>query len=82
MSLPEAEQLRLTRVIADILSLAPDTVDLTKSRQDYPNWDSLKHLELMMAIEREFEIRFTSAQLTQALEPADIANLLADTLSL
>lgn len=82
MSLPEAEQQRLKDVIAQMLSIPSDEVDLKKTRQDYPDWDSLKHLELMMAIEKAFGVRFTSTQLTQVLEPTEIEELLADLLSL
>ena len=81
MRLAEPERERLKAVIAHTLNLKKETVDLGKSRTHYPMWDSLKHLELMMAIESEFGIRFTSTQLTQATEPIQIEKLVKNCLT-
>ena len=31
---------------------------------DVKNWDSLNHIDLIVAVEREFKIRFTTAEVT------------------
>jgi acyl carrier protein len=38
--------------------------DTTVAR-DVPGWDSLTHVSLIVAIEREFKIRFTSGEITK-----------------
>ena len=32
-------------------------------RKNLPNWDSLKHIEIMFALEEEFEIEFSENEL-------------------
>ena len=81
MRLAEPERERLKAVIAHTLNLKKESIDLEKPRKSYAMWDSLKHLELMMAVEREFGVRFTSVQLTQAVEPTQIENLLRNCLA-
>ena len=56
---------RLTKVISQVLgeenlALTPET-----TAEDVPGWDSLTHVSLIVAIEREFKIRFTSGEITK-----------------
>ncbi|MBG9755862.1 hypothetical protein ABD89_07895 [Lysinibacillus sphaericus] len=34
------------------------------NREKNATWDSIKHLEIIMAIEEEFDIRFTATEVT------------------
>jgi acyl carrier protein len=75
MSLSDQEEERLKKIIAQTLCLKSDEIDFQKKRDDYEQWDSLKHLEVMLAIENEFKIRFSSTELTQTTEPDQIKTL-------
>lgn len=46
----------LRSVVAEVLRLPPDTVDETTSMKTTPQWDSLKHMELILAIEETFDL--------------------------
>ena len=81
MRLAEPERERLKSVIARTLNLEKETIDLDRPRKDYATWDSLKHFELMMAVESEFGIRFTSTQLVQTTEPIQIEKLVGKSLA-
>lgn len=50
---------RVRQAIADVLGLAGDEISLSSSRLNTPEWDSLKHIEIIMAIESEFDVRFS-----------------------
>ena len=53
---------RLTEIFCDVfeaddLAIAPET-----SASDIDDWDSLMHVSLVVAVEREFGLRFKSAE--------------------
>jgi len=43
---------------------------------DVPNWDSLTHISLILALEEEFEIEFTSAEVTTMANVGDLFTVL------
>ena len=54
---------KLNDIFIDILDL--DDVSLTDdtSADDIEEWDSLSHIQLIVAIEKEFGIKFTSLEI-------------------
>jgi acyl carrier protein len=50
---------RLCRVVACTLGLAPETVGLQTSMENCAAWDSLRHFEVILAVEAEFGARFS-----------------------
>ena len=39
------------------------------SAKDVDNWDSLQHINLIIAVERHFSIRFATAEISRLKEP-------------
>jgi acyl carrier protein len=69
-------QQRLTSVFRDVfnddtLSLRPD---LTASEVE--NWDSLNHIDMITAVEREFKIRFTTGDVSSMKNVGDLMALI------
>ena len=58
------------------LKVAPETISDASSPDTLHRWDSLRHLDLMNAIEDAFEVRFTTAEIMQARTVGDIRRLL------
>jgi acyl carrier protein len=50
---------RLYRTLADVFGTHPDTLSDTSSPDTVSAWDSLNHLNLVMALESEFAIRLS-----------------------
>ena len=46
------------KIIEIISIILKDKVNVNSSRQVHENWDSLKHLEILFAIEDEFQVNF------------------------
>jgi acyl carrier protein len=55
---PEA----LKQVIADVLRVKPEEIALSSSTKTVRNWDSLRHVELVVAIEERFKVSFGAAE--------------------
>ncbi len=61
-------QCRIKRILADICSIPVDHITLETSPHMTETWDSLNHLNLVLALEEEFGVQF---------EPTDIEQLLS-----
>tara|TARA_B110000438_G_C15362453_1_gene456943 strand:- start:269 stop:517 length:249 start_codon:yes stop_codon:yes gene_type:complete len=42
-----------------------DDIDLTSSMDDIPEWDSFKHFELIVNLEKEFKIKLAVSDTTE-----------------
>jgi acyl carrier protein len=51
-------EVRVRRVIAQVFRLGSEASQGELRMSDPPAWDSLGHMELVAALEKEFEIRF------------------------
>ena len=58
---------RIKKVMSDILGIDVALINDDTSQDNINEWDSLKHMNLVVALEEEFEIEF---------EDEDIENLL------
>jgi acyl carrier protein len=54
---------RIRNVMAAVLSTAPDNITEDSSPHEIKTWDSLRHLNLVLALEEEFDIRFEEAEI-------------------
>ena len=66
---------RITNVFREVfgdpsLNLTPST-----TAQDVPGWDSLMHINLIVAIEKEFKTRFTTREITALRNVGDLIDL-------
>ncbi len=74
MTSPRFESVRA--IIADIMQVPLDLVGLDSSNENLQGWDSLSHLNLMMALENEFEVAFDKNEVMDCLSLNSIVLLL------
>ena len=67
-------------VVADIFNLAPDQIRAETSPDTVEGWDSIQHLNLVLALEQQFEIQFTPEEIEQLLSVQLIADLVTEKL--
>lgn len=54
---------KVEEVFRDVLDNEEITLVTTTTANDIEDWDSLTHVELVRAVEKAFDIRFTSAEI-------------------
>lgn len=63
---------KLRRIVVDVLKISEGVYNEDLTAGDIPEWDSIGHVNLLMAVEREFEIAF---DVTDAIDIESVADL-------
>ncbi len=63
-------------VLADILDLDPDSIDGLTSKDNTASWDSLQHINLVLALEQEFQVSFDVTEIESMFSFDDIVQIL------
>ena len=73
---PEEIYAQLTAIFHDLFD--DDTLVLTPSltAPDVPEWDSFNHINLIVAVEQRFKIKFHTAELEQLHTVGHLASLI------
>jgi len=56
---------RIKNIISIVLEISANEIDDNLSPENIMSWDSLKHINLVIALEEEFEIEFSEDQIPQ-----------------
>jgi acyl carrier protein len=67
----------LTEVFRTVFDQPTLTLHDTMTAADVENWDSLNHIDLIVAIEKKFKIKFTTREVTGLKTVGDLAELTA-----
>lgn len=68
---------RLEQIIRETFSLkSNEVIDESWTSDDIPKWDSLGHLNMIMAVEKEFNIKFEIEEMFQIQSLGDVNNIL------
>jgi acyl carrier protein len=68
---------RLTRIISETLRLGPDKITPATAIHETPSWNSLTHIELVVAIEETFNIQLQEDEIVAMTNVEAIRNVLA-----
>jgi acyl carrier protein len=63
----QASEADLKQVMADVFRIDPATIDDSTSVDTVEKWDSLQHLNLVLALEERFDVSFTEEQTVEIL---------------
>lgn len=68
---------KVQEIMADIFDLDDLTITRETIADDIEEWDSLSHIRLMVAIEREFGIKFSNAEIENLGNVGELLDLIA-----
>lgn len=68
--------MQLYQLIGKVLGVDPATLNEDSNAQNTPKWDSLRHIEVVFAMENAFHVRFTMPEISGLRKLSDIRELL------
>jgi acyl carrier protein len=74
--LSECNKIFIEQLDNAAIVLSPET-----SAADIEEWDSLSHIQLIVAIEKHFKIRFTTAEITSFKNVGELCNAIENKLN-
>jgi acyl carrier protein len=67
---------RMQNIFRDVLDEESLELRPDMTAADVEKWDSLTHINLIVAIEREFRVRFSTAEVASLANVGDLAGLI------
>jgi len=67
---------QIKQIMADVLDLDADYIDTSTSQDNTPNWDSLNHINLIIAVEQEFDTTFSPEEIELMTSFIDVVETL------
>jgi acyl carrier protein len=68
---------RVSKVFSEVLGVAADTITDDTSPDNTPQWDSMAAMNLVVAIEDEFDVRLSTAEIVSMRNVAIVKKVLA-----
>jgi acyl carrier protein len=72
---------KVTAIFYQLFSAKSGSITLDSSPDTVDGWDSLQHLNLILALEEEFGISLTEAQMIEMLSVGLIVEIIAESLA-
>ena len=72
---------KLKKFLTNIFSLSDDEFCMSLSKENITRWDSLKHMELISGIEREFNLELTMTEIVEMTTFESIERIVAQKLN-
>ena len=58
---------KVFNIIADIFEIKTNLINMESSPNNISNWDSIGMINLILAIEQEFNIKFSSSEISELI---------------
>ena len=68
--------MQLYQLVGQVLGVDPAQLSEESNSQNTPKWDSLRHIEVVFAMENAFHVRFTMPEIASLRKLGDIRKLL------
>jgi acyl carrier protein len=65
------------KIISQIMNVPIDQLNEDSSPETIANWDSLKHMNLIMALEEKFAVAFSDEEIVDMLSVKSIVDILS-----
>lgn len=80
---PKSEQVmaEVNRVVCDVLNNESIVLSYETTAHDVKDWDSLNHIQIVLAIEKHFKIRFNFVELQKFKNVGEMCDNIASRLA-
>ena len=68
---------RVREIVSDVLQVDQDAITPDSSPENVASWDSVQHLNLVLALEEEYGLQFLPEEMDQMKTVGEIAQLVA-----
>jgi acyl carrier protein len=69
---------RIRDVIADVIGASPEEIPLDAHQEAVAGWNSIRHMNLVIALEKEFQVRFSDLHIAEMMSIALIEDTLLE----
>jgi acyl carrier protein len=67
---------RITQTFRDVFGDSNLVISDSMTAEDVEEWDSLSHINLIVALEREFRVKFTTGEVSKLKNVGDLVSLI------
>lgn len=68
--------MKLEKIVARVLAVEESELGDESNALNTRNWDSLRHIELLLAVETAYEVQFSMPEITSLQKLGDMRDLL------
>ena len=68
--------MKLYQIVGSVLCVDPSDLSEDSNAQNTDRWDSLRHIEVILAVESAFHVRFTMPEIASLSRLGDIRRVL------
>ena len=68
--------MKFYEIVGNILTVDPKTLNENSNAANVPQWDSLRHIEVVFAIESAYQVRFTMPEIAGLRNLGDMRQVL------
>ena len=68
-------EVKITEIFSRVVDVPSDSVSITMTPSDVENWDSMKHIMLLLAVESDFELKFSDIEMVSIGTLAELIDL-------
>lgn len=69
--------MKFYEIVGNILGVSPSALDEKSNASNTPQWDSLRHIEVIFAVESAYQVRFTMPEIASLRNLGDMRQLLS-----
>ena len=69
---------RILKIVSQVMEVPLEQINEESSPDTVKNWDSLKHMNLILALEEEFNITFSDGEIVEMLNVEIIVEVLKE----
>lgn len=71
---------KILNIIAKVLEVDIEEIELDTAIGDLPEWDSIHHLQIIAELEKDFGIKYAADELAELEDVSDLISLTEETI--